>query len=320
MPIDVQNLEWLNHNAQRHYPLTEESGCWDSTETFRIPQDFLVSLYFPVPWSQNVLPGNFFVSRVASYATGYQVTIGYQEPGEDGEIIPVATALIARITHYRNKPYILTGMGDYAGSRGSIVIGNLDTIAEEPSGVFVFNLADTRLETDAIRPQLQGITHIQFQNGNELSQLFSGVVKLRAGRNTRFRVEYDPADVAIVYWDAIDGAGLTEQCVCDQGLAPPLRTINGFSALDGNLQILGNDCLEWSGQGNRLVASDVCSEPCCGCTELERITQALESFGSRAATLESFLVSLEARVSQADAVMLGSRLGDRGCTPARECP
>lgn len=149
----------------------------------------------------------------------------------------------------------------------------------------------------------------------------SGYVRIRTGRNTRFRFEVEEGADPLVYWDAIDGAGLTEDCVCDEGLAPAVRTVNGVPPDGaGNLRVLGNDCLEVTGSSNSLILKDVCSEPCCGCKELEAVTQALEAFGERATTLENFLVSLEARVTQMDLVVLGSRLGDRGCTQAPECP
>ena len=144
---------------------------------------------------------------------------------------------------------------------------------------------------------------------------------IRAGRNTRFRPVIESGKDPIVNWDAIDGAGLTEYCICDEGLAPPIRTVNGIPPDGaGNFRFLGNDCLEIERGSNSLTLKDVCSEPCCGCKELEAVTSALESFGERATTLENFLVSLEARVTQMDLVVLGSRLGDRGCTPATDCP
>ena len=318
MVIGVRNLEWSNHNQQRRYPITADSTMEDLTGTFRLPDDLIVALYLPVHWGLNVAAGRFFVMKVNNQPTGVQLIIGYA--GSAGDI-EVASALISAATHTENKVYILVGIGDFAGSRGSIVIGNLDALSAQPAGAFEFELTGSRLESDAIRPNIRAVTGLIFQNGSEQSSVMSGYVRVRAGRNTRFRVVEESGKDPLVHWDAIDGAGLTEDCVCDEGLAPPIRTINGIPPDGaGNFRFLGNDCLEIDSGSNSLTLKDVCSEPCCGCKELEAVTQALESFGERATTLENFLVGLEARVTQMDLVVLGARLGDRGCTPATECP
>ena len=314
----VRNLEWLNHNQHRRYPVAADSTMLDSTGTFTLPNDLITSLYFPVHWGLNVESGKFFILKINSQPTGVQIVLGYAGAGGD---IEVGSALIATGTHTENKVYVLVGIGDFAGSRGSIVIGNITGLDEQPAGEFEFDLTGSRLDADVVRPNIRAVTGLIFQNGSEQSSTMSGYVRIRAGRNTRFRVVEEAGKDPLVYWDAIDGAGLTEDCVCDEGLADPIRTVNGVPPDgSGNLRLLGNDCLEITGGSNSLTLKDVCSEPCCGCKELETVTAALESFGERATTLENFLVSLEARVTQMDLVVLGSRLGDRGCTPAAECP
>ena len=48
MPIGIWNLEWLNHNSQRSYPLAEDATKTDITGTFTLPDDFILGLYFPI--------------------------------------------------------------------------------------------------------------------------------------------------------------------------------------------------------------------------------------------------------------------------------
>ncbi len=318
MVIGIRNVEWLDHNAQRAYPITRDATAVDETETFTLPTDFLVSLYLPTHWGLNVEPSKFFLLKLVSAPQGYQLTIGYDAVGG---AIEVASASIAADNHHENKVYNLIGIGDYANTRGFLAIGTLENIEKEAAGTFYFDLEGTRLESDVVRPNIQSVTSIQLQNGSELSTPLSGRLIMQAGRNFRFRVEEEAGEDPVVILDAIDGVGLTEDCICDEGLPDPLRSINGFGPDgDGNMRVLGNDCLSVGGTVGTVTLEDECSQPCCGCTELEAITAALESFGERATTLENFLVSLEARVTQMDQVILGSRLGDRGCTPATECP
>lgn len=312
MPVTIRNLEWLNHNSQRAYPLAAGSTRRDQSGVFTLPDDFLVGLSLPVHWGVSIDPGKFYVSKIASYATGFSVTVGYAGT----ENVDVATALIARNTHTINQYYNLGGIGDFVDSRGFLVIHSLEGIDKQPSGMFTFDPDTTKLEVDTIRPHIRGVMSVQVQNGSELSRLLTGRLRLGAGKNTRIRVETAVDEDPRIIIDAIEGEGLTDSCVCAEE-SPPIRTINGIPPdQNGNFQFLGNTCLDIQEGDHILEFKDVCSEPCCGCTELEAITQALEAFGERAATLESFLVNLEARVTQMDMVVLGSKLGDRSCPTA----
>lgn len=312
MPVTIRNLEWLNHNSQRAYPLAAGTNRMDASGTFRLPDDFLVGLSLPVHWGLSIDPGKFYISKVAAYATGFSVTVGY-----DGvEPIDVATALIARNTHTPNQTYSLGGIGDFADSRGLITIHSLAGIDKQPSGSFVFNYEDTKLEVDTVKPHIRGVMSVQVQNGSELSRLLTGRLRFGAGKNTRLRVITAVDEDPIILVDAIEGEGLIDSCVCTEE-TPPIRTINGIPPdQNGNFQFIGNACLDIVEGDHILEFKDECSQPCCGCTELEAVTQALEAFGERAATLESFLVNLEARVTQMDSVVLGSKLGDRSCPTA----
>jgi hypothetical protein len=157
------------------------------------------------------------------------------------------------------------------------------------------------------------------QSANEFSPELTGRIRLRSGANHRLRVATDPSGDPVIIFDAISGEGLREECVCVETVQP-ITKINGVPPDgSGNMSLIGNSCFNVN-TGNAVVTfDDTCSKPCCGPNELEKITTAMESFGSRATTLEQFLVSLEARVSTMDMIVLGSRLGDRGCVPGAEC-
>lgn len=309
MSVKLRNLEWLNHNTQRAYPVSAAATGLDSGGVFTIPNDFIVGMSLPVHCGLDVVPSQFYIKRIANYSTGFAITIGYF--GDSS--VDVASALIARSTHTENQSYGLGGLGDFADSRGHIMIGSLAGIDDQPAGLFEFDLAGGLLEPEVIRPHIRGVMSIRLQNGSELSDSLYGYVRIIAGRRIRFRTTIAEGEDPIVIVDAIDGEGLIDDCLCGDS-TEPIRTINGVSPDgNGNLQLVGNDCIEISSEGNGLVLTDLCSEPCCGCKELEAITSALEAFGDKATTLENFLVSLEARVTEMDMSVLGSRLGDRGC-------
>jgi len=315
--IGIRNLEFLDHNSQRNYPIEGKLSAIDTTSTFSIPEDMIVGMQFAIDFALNVDPTKFFIKKIASLGAGVQITVGYDA---DGGAVDAAVALAASGTHTKYRSYPLLGMNDFENSRGQMQIGSFDSLAGLPTGEFNFDISETRLEPDAIRPSVKGIASLQIQNGTELSNRLHGHIRFVAGRNIRFQVAQTAGEPSTITFDAINGAGLTEDCVCTDELSPPIRTIQGVPADGaGNFQFVGDSCLEFSSIANGLRANDKCSEPCCGCSELAAVTQALEAFGARATTLENFLVALESRVTVMDQTVLGSKLGDRGCTPAIEC-
>ena len=306
-------MEWLNANSQRRYPLTDDSSGVDDSTTFALPTDFLLEVDLPISSAFNVDPSRFFLKQVAAYATGYSVVIGYQPAS--GDAVNVASALISRGTHERYTTYALGGIGDYADTVGKVVIGNLDNITNQPEGVFTFSLANARIEPDGVRPIIRGVTSISVLNGVDQSERLYGDIQLVAGQNVQIVPIIVEGEDPILRISAIDGEGLIEDCECeDNETSPPIRRINGIPPTPGgDFTLLGNTCMEIKGIENGLQLVDTCSEPCCGCEELEAITRDLEAFGSKARTLENFLTRLEGSVTQMDMVVLGSKLNDQGC-------
>ena len=312
MPIGPINLEWLDHNSQRAFPLAADATQLDVSGAFRLPQDFVVSLYLPIHAGNDVEPGRFFIRTVAVYSTGFSIIVGYQP--DVGDAVNVAAANIARVSHTTNQAYLLGGVGDFFDSRGVIVIGRLNGIDSQPSGQFQFTLDGGRLETDVIRPMIRGISSIRVVNNNEVSDPIYGDVVIRAGTNMTITPIIQSGQDPVLQFNAVEGAGLTESCVCGDETAPPIRTINGITPdQDGNFNLLGNPCLELEDIDHGQRLNDVCSQPCCGCTELEVVTDQLERLGQNATTLEAFITALEGQVTQMDLAVLGSRLGDRAC-------
>ena len=316
--IGVRQLDWVNHNTQRSYPLTTDATSIDLSGDFEIPDDFIVNIVLPVHWGLSVLTGKFFVHRIASYANGFSITIGYDSV--DG-VVDVATALIPRAGHFTGAYYNLTGIGDFIDSKGFVQIGKFDNIDLQPGGQFEFDLAGSRLEPDAIHPYIRGVMSVQAKNGDDLSVAAVGRIILSGGRNTRIRANIVEGEDPEFIFDAIEGIGLTEECICESNQANPVRSLSlvGPDAL-GNINLLGNECFSITPGPNSLIIEDKCSKPCCGCEELQKIMPTLNNFGSKATTLENFVVGLEELATSLNQVVLGSRLGDRGCVPAPDCP
>lgn len=364
MPLGNWNLEWLNHNANRAYPIAADVTRTNSTGDFTLPDSFLVSLYLSVNAGNNVIPGKFYIKTLNVSSQGFTVVIGYENA--DSTAITVASANIPRGTHVTNTTYALTGVGNFADCTGHLVIGSLYEIDQQPAGLWQFTLEETRLEPDAIRPQIRGVSGLYVRNSGNLVGPLTGYPILQAGNNYRIDVSttstlstangtveaitgtlaagytitvgvtdhttapYERLQVAvgdlveedellavtdhIITLNAIEGAGLNTECDCTDDAGTPIRTLNGVRGdTNRNITILGDNCIEWEPGTNSLQAKDSCSEPCCGCEYQTAVTSNLEGLNQQALTLTNFINRLEASVNQMDLVVLGSRLGDRGC-------
>jgi hypothetical protein len=314
MPIGNWNLEWLNHNSQRAYPLAADATATDTTNSFELPEDFIVDLYLQVPVSADIEPSRFFIKNIGSFQTGFSIVVGYQSSFLGP--INIASASIARQAATPDSVFRLTGIGDFVDAIGFVVIGRLEAIDLQPTGFFTFALDDGRLEAEPIRPQLRGVSALIAVNGADRSNRLQEDIELIAGAN--MRITAIPAvggSLPKIRFDAIEGEGLTEDCVCeDTGVGPEIRTINGIGpSLTGNVNISGSTCVSITSEANGITINDTCSEPCCGCEELEAVTTDLEALRTKARTLEVFVTNLEASVTQTDQVILGSRLTDKGC-------
>lgn len=314
MPIGNWNLQWLNHNSQRSYPLTEHASKTDVTNTIRIPDSFIVALYFPVHAGLDVQTDQFFIGTLLVSPTGYAVGLSYRDPVSDTNI-PVAAANIAIATHSVNTTYALGGVDDFADSVGQIVIGKLDEINTLPPGLYTFELAGSAVETDAIRPMIRGVSAIRVVNGQEISPLLYGDIELVAGTNTRidFAINTQTGNPVITF-NAISGLNLNTECDCAiNKVGECIRCINGVCSDDGNFNLSGNECIQINTATNGISINDVCAIPCCGCAELDALKTQIDGFSDGVATLQNFVTRLGSEVTQMSLVVLGSRLGDAGC-------
>jgi hypothetical protein len=256
---------------------------------------------------------NFFVSSVALFATGYNLTVGYH----DGSTNPptVATVAIGKSTHVPYASYTLTGVGDFADTEGRITLGSIAEIELQPAGQFFFSYQGGKLDTDAIRPQIRGISSVSVINGNDQSPAITGDIWLVAGLNFRLTLA-TVGGMSQIQFDAVQGAGLTEVCECTgvAQLPPPIRTINNITAdSSGNFTLEGNSCIDLTALPHGIRLDDTCSAPCCGCTELQALSSEIAYIGDQASTLQGIINRLQGSVDQTTQVVLGSRLGNDPC-------
>lgn len=313
MPIGNWNLQWLNHNSQRSYPLTERATKTDTTGTVRLPDSFLVALYLPIHSGLAFAPNRFFIKSLLVAPTGFNITIGYDN---NGTVVDVAAANIVRSNYQPNRSYALGGLDDFDDCVGRVVLGALDEIDQMPPGLYEFTFAAGELEPDTIRPMLRAVTRLRVSNNGETSAPIYGDVTLVAGNNVRITAVSFATETEIIF-DAISGTNLNEECYCETPeIGACIRCINGVCSTDGNFILAPDDCIQITPMSNGLKFSDTCAQPCCGCTELDAIVTQINRFGDGVTTLQNFITRLGSEVTQMSLVVLGSQLGDSGCSAA----
>lgn len=274
----------------------------------------MLALYLPIHAGMNVQPERFYLQALGIYPVGYSIVIGYN----DGTPNPptVASANIATTGHTPGRTYAISGSGDFDDTVGQVMIGPLDEISRLPAGVYYFDPSATPIETDCIRPMIRGVSSITLVNGADRSPKYYGDIELVAGSNFRIVANTITGQPTQIVFSAIAGEGLNDNCACEDEdtESPPIRFINGIPPLpDGNFRMVGSRCIDMQPISNGLMLSDLCSEPCCGCEELEAVTQQLSRFADGVATLQGFANRLSGEVSQMSMVVIGSKVNDTGC-------
>jgi len=313
MPISTFNVEWLNQNSTRRYPIADDATCVDQTGSFTIPTDFLVGMDLPIHSAIEAAPNRFFIRQIGNYPMGCSIMVAYVD-NDDG-IVPVANAFMPSQPQ-RNTVYALGGVEPFEDTVGNVVVGRSGTIANQPAGQWTFDPPATWLELDVVRPILRGVQSLVLVNNGQRSVPITGDVELIAGSNMRITPIFVEGERPKIRFDALSGEGLMEACICvgDSANAPPIRSINGvFPDINGNLQLVGDQCLSVTGIEGGLQIEDKCCKPCCGCEELEVLVRTLERLNTQRATFEQFMAALSSSVESFSTVILGSRLGDRGC-------
>lgn len=315
MPVGNWNLEWLNHNGQRRYPLADDAEALDTSGAFRLPDDFIVELDLPVHAGTDVSGGRFFLQSVSAFAGGYGIVVAYQPAA--GDAVTAATALIPRQGFTRNAVFALGGVGVFADTVGKVVVGRLENVDDQPPGFWEFTLATGRLDPDAVRPIIRGVSSITCVNGDSVSAPLYGHVRLVAGANMRLDTVVSAGADTVVRFNAISGEGTVDPCVCEGDAAPtaPLKTIQGIApTAAGDFSVVGSDCIDVVPIANGIRIVDKCAQPCCGPTELIAVTDDLEKLKIQATTVEGFVDQLRTSVDTMDTIVLGSKLGDKGCS------
>jgi hypothetical protein len=300
----VWNVDWLNANSQRKYPIFEEATLADTTGSFRIPNDFIVDLIWPVHADVSIDPTLFHLASISVFGTGVALSIGY-----NGTII--GSVAIDAGTFIRNSTLLIQGTGIFFDTVGRIVIGDIETVLNS-AGVFIFDVTGARFEPTVIRPDLRGVQSVRIQNGDDISDAIQGDIIFEAGTNVLLQFIAGPgSEPDRIQINAIEGEGMNEECDCAEATTLPcIKTINGVGPdSGGDFDLLGDDCLKLNAVANGIQFVDECAKPCCGCDELNVVITTNKSVLNQVYALERLISQLEGNMQQLETNLLSSRTG-----------
>lgn len=271
----VDNLDFLNSNSLRNYPLKEGLTRMSTSGDFTIPNDFIVDLQLAVSYDP---AKRFYLSRLSNFDD--LITL---EVSDVSNQALVGTFSIVAENHWQYKDYFLTATSSYVGASGLLTATNLNGIRNKPSGVYDFAPAATEFEPRTIIPSLKGINRLIFANTNGDTYTLTGDVVIEARTNIRFKLSEDDDNTIII--DVGDGLGLNTLC---SNPTTCIKTINGIPPdEDSNFTLDFSDCATLTPipAGTGLLLEDICCKPCVGCNDIEELT-------TRLMTTENGLVSL----------------------------
>lgn len=309
MPQGIWNSEWLSQNRQRRYPLAQDATAADLTGTVTLPDDFIVDLTWATHMTDDTDPSKYHLQSVSIFPDFYLLVFAYDDEA-------AVTIAIDAGTHAPNTSYAATGIGDFADNTVQITIGDLDNVSQLPAGRWEFALAAGRVEPSVIRPYVRGVTSLILRTGPtgaDQSEPLQGDIELAAGTNMRMTVSTVDGRQR-VRLDAINGEGLNEACDCaGTVIGAPIRTINGIPPDNaGNFTFIPDDCIDFEPIDGGLRVKEQCATPCCGCEELQTVTQALQDLEVRMSGLQAMASQLSSAVQQLTTSVLATKLGTEG--------
>jgi hypothetical protein len=285
---NVENLDFLNSNTLRNFPIREGLSRTDLTSAFTIPDDFMVDLLLSASSDVTL---RAYVSRIVNMPDEIEI-----ELSRYGTTSQIGVFSLAPQGHTRYATYYLAPSSTYSAATGKLVIGEVSSITSLPYGTFTFDQTATEVEARTIVPGLATVSRFVFKNADGTSFSVTGDVTIVAQTNTKFR-QINSTTVAV---DAGDGLGLNSECADDR---PCLKTINNVVPdSNGNFTLTTSDCARFtalsSGTLKGLNLADSCCKPCLSCNEIGDLTQRLMQLESDMISLRTYFNNVSALSNQ----------------------
>ncbi len=309
--LGLWNLQWLNHNSQRAYPLADNCSreAYISSD-IKIPDELILALRISLNTGHNVAVDRFFLKALTVTSNGFAILIGYDDGSNysnPDDYPSVATTFVW--TNSEQTTYSLTGLDDFDDSVGYIAVNPSCSWLNDVSGYFSFLPQNAYLEPDCIVPMIQSISSIAVSDGSTAGKRHYGDIILQAGSNVELEVR-ESATATTIIIHAITSDDFAQTCKCDtHEEAPCIRTINSMHPdASGNILIEGTGCVQLTNGDGSITFNDTCASPRCDCSSIQDLAQEIRDLEDGVTTLENFTAQMKASVDQTQLVITNSKV------------
>ena len=313
--------EWLNSNSLRNYPLSQSASATATNSLFKLPDWVLLDMKLAVPYIPGMTASDFYLSSLSIYPNGFVLEIGCQGV-VSLPVIAVSSPVSFQTSSSSSSPISVPLKGvstasatyDFSQASGVVVISERSADLRPQRGTHTFSSDSGRLESSVISMGIRRISGLRVVNSGFTTPLISGQVSLQSGANHTIGVSQGVASTNLKF-NAVDGGGLTVSCDCnDVELSPCIRTINNIHGdAQGNVAIVGGDCINVSTESDGISISDTCAKPCCGCNELQVVVGDVDAITSQLNTLAQQITLLASSVAQLQNICLASSMDPTSC-------
>ena len=277
------NLDWLNSNSLRNFPIKDDLGRVSVDGLFVIPNSLIVDM--ALCSSQLGNTPNLYISGISCSSTSITVEISANGVGVFGTF---QTSL--PLSDY-NIDVSLVANDNFPSATGLITFGSSDDLTSLPYGDFQFTIDQTALLMRVYSPNSPGLSWISFSDAKGNSSIFTGYVQIQGNSNIQFRNES-----GIIYVDAGEGLGLNKICATPP---QPILTINGVSPdSSGNFTLIADTCVSITEAQAGVLISNPCGDPCLGCSAITALTTQVNELESSILDIKNFSNNLQTVITQ----------------------
>jgi len=281
------NLDYLNLNSIRNYPIKDGLGRVSNDKLFTIPNSLIVDMML---CSSTALSLGLYISRIVLNSASLLIEIS-----STGSVF--GTFQTALPNTNENFDLIMTpNSTNFPNASGVLTIGTIADTSELPFGEFLFDVASTELLMRVYNPVNVGVSWISFSDAKGNKSVLTGDVQIVGNSNIQFRL-----DSGTVYIDAGENLGLNKSCV---NQPTPIKSINGVGPdSTGNFTLIPEQCVSIDPAQYGLLISDNCGSPCLGCPEINTLTNQVNGLEASIVDIRNFTHNLQIAITQASTLI-----------------